>query len=66
MTANEPPPPPGSPLIPLTRNEIRHLLAEILKPVHHSSHVLDWSTLRRACQAVAHACHYKKQAASLK
>jgi hypothetical protein len=64
MTANEPP--PDSTLIPLTRNEIRHLLAEILKPVHHPHHVLHWSTLRRACQAVARACHYKRQTASLK
>jgi SRSO17 transposase len=66
MAANEPPPPPGSTLIPLTRNEIRHLLAEVLKPVHHPGHVLHWSTLRRACQAAARVCHYKRQAASLK
>lgn len=64
MAANEPPPPPDSGLIPLTRNEIRHLLAEILKPVHRPSHILSWSTLRRACQAVARACHYKRQAAN--
>jgi SRSO17 transposase len=66
MAANEPPPPPDSTLIPLTRNEIRHLLAEVLKPLHHPIHVLHWSTLRRTCQAAARACHYKRQAASLK
>ena len=64
MTANEPPPPPDSGLIPLTRNEIRHLLAEILKPLHHPRHILHWSTWRRLHQAVARACHYKRQAAN--
>jgi SRSO17 transposase len=65
MTANEPPPPPGSGLIPLTRNEIRHLLAEILKPLHPPGHILRWSIWRRTHQAVARACHYKRQAADL-
>lgn len=66
MTANEPPPPPGGNLIALTRNEIRHLLAEILKPVHHPEHILRWSTWRRAHQAIARACHYRRQAANEK
>jgi SRSO17 transposase len=66
MTANEPPPPPDSSLIPLTRNEIRHLLAEILKPLHQPGHVLHWSIWRRIHQAVARACHYRRQAAKEK
>jgi SRSO17 transposase len=64
MTANEPPPPPDSTLIPLTRNEIRHLLAEILKPLHQPGHILHWSLWRRIHQAVARACHYRRQAAN--
>jgi hypothetical protein len=66
MTANEPPPPPGSRLIPLTRNEIRHLLAEILKPLHQPAHALHWSLWRRVHQAVARACHYQRQTANEK
>jgi SRSO17 transposase len=65
MAADEPPPAPDSGLIPLTRNEIRHLLAEILKPVLPSGHILRWSIWRRLHQAVARACHYKRQAADL-
>ncbi len=64
MTANEPPTPPGSKLIPLTRNEIRHLLAEILKPDHHPTHILNWSTWRRIHQAIAQKSHFRRQTAS--
>jgi SRSO17 transposase len=64
MTANEPPPPPGSNLIALTRNEIRHLLTEILKPTHSPLHILNWSHRRRAHQATAQNSHYQRQAAT--
>jgi SRSO17 transposase len=64
MTANEPPPPPGSNLIALTRNEIRHLLSEILKPDHHPLHILHWSIWRRIHQAAARASHFQRQAAA--
>ena len=66
MAANEPPPPPGSRLIPLTRNEIRHLLAEILKPTHDPVHILNWSHWRRTHQATAQKCHFKRQATNEK
>jgi SRSO17 transposase len=62
MTANEPPPPPGSGLIPLSRNEIRHLLTEILKPAHHPTHILNWSHWRRTHQATAQKSHFQRQA----
>jgi SRSO17 transposase len=64
MAANEPPPPPRSKLDPLTRNEIRHLLAEILKPLHPPRHVLRWSLWRRLHQAAARASHYRRQTAT--
>jgi hypothetical protein len=41
--------------VPLTRNKIRYLLAEI----HQPASVLHWSIWRRAHQAVACACHYR-------
>jgi SRSO17 transposase len=63
MTATEPPPPPGSKLAALTRNEIRHLLSEILKPAHRPLHILDWSLWRRIHQATAQTCHFQQQAA---
>lgn len=62
MAANEPPPQPGSTLIPLSRNEIRHILAEILKPEHHPTHTLRWSLWRRIHQAIARRSHFQRQA----
>jgi hypothetical protein len=51
-------------LIPLTRNEIAHLLATvIIRPVHDPSHRLRWSRWRRRHQHRARTCHYKRQAA---
>jgi SRSO17 transposase len=64
MAANEPPPPPGKNLISLTRNEIRHLLTEILKPDHHPTHILHWSLWRRTHQATAQKSHFTRQAAN--
>jgi len=65
MAANEPPPAPASRLIPLSRNEIRHLLAEILKPAHHPAHILRWSTWRRTHQSTAQKCHFTRQEAAM-
>jgi SRSO17 transposase len=61
MAATEPPP-PGDDLIPLTRNEIRRLLAAATAPLHGIHHVLHWSTWRRQHQARARASHYRRRA----
>jgi SRSO17 transposase len=61
MAATEPPPPDNA-LIPLTRNEIRRLLAAATTVVHGIEHVLAWSTWRRQHQAQARTSHYKRQA----
>jgi hypothetical protein len=51
-------------LIPLTRNEIAHLLATvIIGPAHGIPHRLHWSRWRRRHQHRARTCHYKRQAA---
>jgi SRSO17 transposase len=51
-------------LIPLTRNEIAHLLATvIIQPAHGPAHRLHWSCWRRRHQHRARTCHYKRQAA---
>jgi SRSO17 transposase len=51
-------------LIPLTRNEIAHLLATvILQPAHGPAHRMHWSHWRRRHQHRARSCHYKRQAA---
>jgi hypothetical protein len=58
----ESPAPAG--LIPLTRNEIAHLLATvIIRPAQDPSHRLRWSRWRRRHQHRARTCHYKRQAA---
>jgi hypothetical protein len=50
--------------IPLTRNEIAHLLATvIIRPAHDPSHRLHWSRWRRRHQHRARTCHYRRQAA---
>jgi SRSO17 transposase len=49
-------------LIPLTRNEIRHLLAQLGERVELTvSAVLTWSLWRRHHQAVAQASHYRRR-----
>src|SRR5215216_5810261 len=56
------PPPLG--LIPLTCNEIQHLVAALVAvPVADPGHRLRWSWWRRRRQARARACHYRRQAA---
>lgn len=53
-------PPPG--LIPLTLNEIRRLLIQLLtRPAPDLSHLLRWSLWRRRHQAVARDCHYRRR-----
>jgi SRSO17 transposase len=64
MTATQPPPDPGSGLIPLTRNEIRRLLTAAVTSIQKASHVLRWSIWRRRHQARSRASHYRRQAAA--
>ncbi|MFD1660888.1 IS701 family transposase [Streptomyces caeni] len=52
-------------LIPLTGNEIQHLFAALISPVHDLAHRLRWSHWRRQHQARARLCHYRRQAADL-
>ncbi|MEU8927380.1 IS701 family transposase [Kitasatospora sp. NPDC048545] len=51
-------------LIPLTGNEIQHLFAALISPVHDLAHRLRWSHWRRRHQARARQCHYRQQATS--
>jgi hypothetical protein len=57
--------PPDLPeLIPLTRNEIAHLLAAtVIRPAQDTSHRMRWSVWRRCHQHSARVCHYRRQAA---
>jgi SRSO17 transposase len=57
--------PPGpAQLIPLTRNEIAHLLATtIARPAPDASHRMRWSRWRRHHQYRSRACHYQQQSA---
>ena len=49
-------------LIPLTRNEIAHLLAStISRPAHNTTHRMRWSHWRRRHQHRSRACHYQRQ-----
>ncbi|MFE9649306.1 IS701 family transposase [Streptomyces sp. NPDC006365] len=50
-------------LIPLTGNEIQHLFAALISPVHDLAHRLRWSHWRRRHQARARQCLYRQQAA---
>jgi hypothetical protein len=51
-------------LIPLTRNEIAHLLAGmIICPAQDASHQMSWSRWRRHHQYRARTCHYRQQSA---
>jgi SRSO17 transposase len=53
-------PPDG--LIPLTLNEIRRLLTQLLaRPAHDLTHLLRWSLWRRRHQATARDCHYRRR-----
>jgi hypothetical protein len=55
------PPPPA--LIPLTCNEVSHLLVGLAaRPLGHLAHRLRWSLWRRRHQARARTCHYRRQA----
>jgi hypothetical protein len=48
--------------IPLTRNEIAHLLAPVTAPPgHDAGHRLRWSHWRRRHQHRARTCHYQRQ-----
>jgi len=50
-------------LIPLTRNEIRHLLAQLTRRIQPTTaHVLHWSIWRRHRQAHTRTAHYQRQA----
>lgn len=51
-------------LIPLTGNEIQHLFAALISPVHNLAHRLRWSQWRRRHQARSRDCHYQGQVAS--
>ncbi|MYW90231.1 IS701 family transposase [Amycolatopsis rubida] len=54
------PPPEG--LIPSTRNEIRHLYAQLtLQPARRAADVLTWSAWRRRHQHQARQSHYQRQ-----
>jgi len=50
--------------IPLTRNEIAHLLATlIISPARDPTHQLRWSHWRRRHQQRDQTCHYQRQMA---
>ena len=51
--------------IPLTRNEIAHLLATLTSPARDARHRLRWSRWRRRHQHRAQACHYQRQSMRL-
>jgi len=53
------PAPPGQ--IPLTRNEIAHLLATLTSPARDTQHRLRWSRWRRRHQANAKTSHYRRR-----
>ena len=51
-------------MIPLTRNEIAHLLAgTVILPARGISHRMRWSCWRRRRQHRSRICHYQRQAA---
>jgi SRSO17 transposase len=51
--------------IPLTRNEIAHLLATLTSPTRDAGHRMHWSRWRRRHQYRARACHYQRQSLRL-
>jgi SRSO17 transposase len=65
MTATQPPPDPDTGLIPLTRNEIRRLVIDLLtRTARTAGQILHWSRWRRRHQARARTSHYRRQATS--
>jgi SRSO17 transposase len=48
-------------LIPLTRNEIAHLLTNLTTPTRGPDHWIRWSHWRRRHQHHARQCHYQRQ-----
>ncbi len=50
--------------IPLTRNEISHLLAAVFSPPAQPASQLNWSAWRRRHQYRARTSHYRRQAAA--
>ena len=62
LTSNTRHPPPPE-LIPLTCNEVQHLVATLLaRPAAQPAHRVRWSAWRRRQQARARTCHYRRQA----
>jgi hypothetical protein len=51
--------------IPLTRNEIAHLLATLTSPARDARYRQRWSRWRRRHQHRAQACHYQRQSMRL-
>ena len=61
LTSNTRHPPPPE-LIPLTCNEVQHLVATLLaRPAAQPAHRVRWSAWRRRQQARARTCHYRRQ-----
>jgi len=61
LTSNTRHPPPPE-LIPLTCNEVQHLVAALLaRPAAQPAHWVRWSAWRRRQQARARTCHYRRQ-----
>lgn len=56
-------PRPPSDLVALSCNEIARLLHELFRVEHGLEHALGWTVFRRAHQARAQRCHYRRQAA---
>ncbi|MBL7500282.1 hypothetical protein I6A84_32340 [Frankia sp. CNm7] len=58
---------PADGLLPLTVNEVRHLLVRLAlqRPKPSDAFVLAWSWWRRRHQARAQASHYRRQATAL-
>jgi hypothetical protein len=58
---------PADTLIPLTVNEVRHLLVHVAmpRPTPAASFILGWSAWRRRHQARAQVSHYRRQAKAL-
>jgi SRSO17 transposase len=58
------PAPPDNRLIPLTRNEIRHLISQlIIAPTQTIDHITTWSLWRRRHQHQARTGHYQRRPA---
>jgi len=61
LACEQPEPPAELTLIPLTRNEIAHLLAVTQDHQHPAEHRMRWSTWRRRHQHTAQRCHYQRR-----